>query len=271
MAKKQKAVLGFTQDAKKTALMQLGYTLYEHKGRINDAPTQIRHLARDLQAGIYLVNLSQRAVVKQLNINASGHKFVYDQASLLNEQFKEAIINELQSDYVYAVKNQDGTFDFMGFLADSPVIKNAIITRLAANSYGSGFYGVQINNSVIGFVTHVYTAFENLLLDLAIYSPVSPFAPFASEIMEHHFTDLTLEAQKFGFSGDAAITLGAMKNGKLVATVVNYPEIDGVEKLFVVAPDMLRLLLNIANPATTASDMIAIKIEAQRIIGAINV
>lgn len=272
MAKKTtKSVRGFTQDAKKHALHELGYTLLEYKGRINDAPTQIRHLARDLQPGFYLVNLSQRAVIKQLDINASGHKFEYNAASLLNDQFREAIFHELQSDYVYALKNHDGTFDFTGFLADNPVIKNNVMTRLAPISVQAGFYGVQINNTSVAFITHQYDEFQTLLIDLAIYSPVSPFAQYATEIVDHHFADLALEMHKFEFSGDAAITLGAMKNGKLVATVVNYPEIDGIEKLFVAAPDMLRLLLSISNPATTASDLTVIKTEAQRILGVINV
>lgn len=271
MAKKatNKQALGFTQDAKSAALSALGYTTFEYKGHINDAPQQIRHLVRELQQGLYLVNLVKRAIVKKLDANASGHKFTYDVASLLSEQFKEAILFELQSDYVYALKNNDGTFDFSGLLADDPSIKFRVIAELSLVKYGAGYYGVQIYNGNVTFVTHSYEVFETLLIDLAIYSPVSPFRGYATAVTSHHFTELDLVVNKFQFSGDAAITLTPAKNGKLVATVVNYPEIDGIEKLFAKAPDMLRLILELSTASLTAEKLASLQGNAQRIIGEI--
>lgn len=269
MGKRAKQVLGFSQDAKQRAMRDMGFSLLEYTGKIAEAPQQIRHLARDLQPGMYLINLQERTVVKQLDINASNHKFVYDQSSLLNEQFKETIFYVMQREYVYALKNEDGTFAFTGQLADDKVIKAEVITELVQNKYGKGYYGVQIDRQSVRFVTHSYHDFEVLLFDIALYSPVSPFVPYASQIVTHRYTDLPLQYTKFGFSGDAVITLGDRSNGKMVATVVNYPEIDGVEKMFVKAPEMLRVLLTLTNPSVTADDILKIKADAQRIIGEI--
>lgn len=264
-----KKAIGFTSGAKERALHDLGFFIMEYSGKIADAPSQIRHLARELKAGIYLVNLTSRTIVKRLDINASGHKFVPDQASLLNETFKEAVIHVLQTDYVYVLKNADGSFDFMGNLADNSSIKANIMAELSRFEYVSGYYGVQMYGTEIIFITHVYQVFETLVMDLALYAPVSPFKPYAAPITSSQYESLELEYTKFGFSGDAVITLTGAKNGKLVATVVNYPEIDGIERLFVKAPTLLNLALRLANSDMTAETIVQLKTEAQQIIGAI--
>ena len=267
--KPAKQVLGFTQDAKQRALSDMGFYTLEYKGRINDAPQQIRHLVRELETGIYLVNLSHRTIVKRMDDNASGHKFSYDPASLLTEQFKEAIYYQLQRDYVYALKDGDGTLHFMGMLSDDMSIRLKVISELSLTRYGQGYYGVQIENSNVRFITHSYEVFETLLMDLAVYSPVSPFQSYAAPVVTHRYTDLDLVVNKFQFSGDAAITLTPALNGKLVATVVNYPEIDGIEKLFAQSPAMMRVLLGLSEADLTAEKLTTLKQESQRIIGVI--
>lgn len=269
MAKNKSKKLGFTVDAKERAMRDLGFSIMDYNGKIAEAPSQIRHLVRELEIGIYLINIPQRTIVKRLDINASGHKFMHDQASLLNEAFKEAIHYVLQSDYVYALKNADGSCDFAGVLADNAVIKANALAGLSRVSYVPGYYGLQVQGTEIIFVTHVYDVFEVLLLDLALYAPVSPFRSYAGSIVQSVFVGMDLQYTKFGFSGDAAITLSPAKNGKLVATVVNYPEIDGIERLFVQAPALLKLALSIANSTMSASEIEIIKAEAQQIIGEI--
>lgn len=264
-----KQVLGFSGDAKQRALRDLGFSIMEYSGKIADAPSQIRHLVRELVAGIYLVNLTERSIVKRLDINASGHKFVPDQALLLNETFKEAVIHVLQSDYVYVLKNADGSFDFMGYLQDNAVIKSNVMSSLSRFDFVKGYYGVQINGTEVLFITHPYDVFEVLVIDLALYAPVSPFRSYAAPITNSQYEHLVLEYTKFGFSGDAVITLTGVKNGKLVATVVNYPEIDGIERLFTKAPALLTLALSLANSDMTAEAIVDLKAQAQQIIGAI--
>lgn len=271
MGNKQRntAKLGFSPDVKERAMRDLGFSIMDYNGKIAEAPTQIRHLVRELPVGIYLVNLPQRSILKRLDENASGHKFTQDIGQLLNEAFKETIYYVLQTDYLYAIKNAEGVIEFSGILADNPNVKANALAGLGRVAYGAGYYGLQIQGTEVIFVTEPYEVFEVLLLDLALYAPVSPFRSYATPITSSEFVNLSLVYTKFGFSGDAAVTLGKAQEGKLVATVVNYPAIDGIERLFVQAPALLKLALTIANADMTLDTIKNLKADAQRIIGEI--
>lgn len=259
--------LGFTPEAKERALRELGFSLFEYSGKIADAPIKLRHLARDLTVGTYLVLEGQRVIVKNLSENASGHKHFGSVAELVSEAFKEAIFYALQFDYVYVFKGVDNSLDFTGALSEDKISKMLSVAEILDKKYKSGFYALQFKGQDILFVSEPYKVFEMLLLDLAIYSPISPFKKYAGKITSSNYASLALVYTKFGFSGDAAITLGKPDNGKLVATVVNYPEIDGVEKLFVKAPEMMQLLIDLQS--AQASDIMKLRDKAAYILGEI--
>lgn len=243
-----KPKLGFSSDSKQRAMRDLGFSLFEYSGKIADAPTQVRHLARDLKAGVYLTLLQERVIIKNLSENASGHKHVYmSEAELLGEAFKEAIYYAFQFDYVYIFKDTDNSLEVNGVLSEDKITKMLAVAEILDKKYKAGFYAMQFKGQDILFISEPYKVFENLLLDLAIYSPISPFKKYATQLTNSAYAELKFEYFKFGFSGDAAITLAGSNKQKLVATVVNYPEIDGVEKLLVKAPEMLQLLLDLQN------------------------
>jgi hypothetical protein len=236
-------------------LERAGWSFFDYSGKIQDAPRQIRHLVRELQKGTYTVNLKiNRVVSTPLPKNPQEKAVIaYVQAfkdtfNLSGWKFFEKLIRDNTTAYVH--------FDAQPY---SDTAKNC--ERLTINR-DNGYFASR-GDVVVGPYTYPVD-----LTDALVETQLSPLVDGLTEQQSVAGQWLFTE---FPNHQGGLITDGPVEQGVVMAYLPQHANSTEFGRLAVVAPDMFKLIYEMASHAVATSNDVALwQGQARLLVGHVN-
>lgn len=237
-----------SNDQRGTALKRLGYELYTHDGKVANAPRQIRHLLRDVPAGVYPVNYALNRVAGERLAGAKSDRML--QAYL---QAAKDVLN--REGWSFSQILERGYFvHFDG---------NDVTVERTLQNMPDGYYAVK-GKHFMGPYQHaidlvddmINETFPKVLKGLAVEEPVAQ-----DDFMFTEFND----------DNGGVITLGPVDSGTVIAFIPKSPVSRQFARTATLSPVMFDIIYQLSIASSLNSrNLQGLQNMAIEIVGHIN-
>lgn len=244
-----------TNEQRLEVLNRAGWQLFEYDGKIANAPRQIRHLVRELDKGTYVVNfkISRVAPVPLPKNKVDQAVAAYVQA------FKDTF--NLSGWVFFQKLVQDNTIGYLHYDAapHTPTAKKCEELTIGRDN---GYFAAR-GNTVVGPYTYPVD-----LTDALIETQLSPLVEGMTETQAVAGQWLFTE---FPNHQGGIISDGPVEQGVVMAYLPQHPNSQEFGRLAVVAPDMFKLIYEMASHAVaTPNDVALWQGQARMVVGHVN-